>query len=111
MATPPVPAGWNWASEKRLSESHRQLLDIAIRAHYLGGQARLQNERDALAHALRTSNFSHHALIVDVTASGEGLFRGASEIEMTVIAEMVYVGTDAPQLGFIPGDTKPDHAP
>jgi hypothetical protein len=46
-----------------------------------------------------------------VTASGEGLFHGASEIEMTVIAELVYVGIDLPRLGFIPGDTKPGHTP
>jgi hypothetical protein len=105
-----VPAGWTWASEKNFTESNRHLIDMTLQAHDIGGQGHLQNERDALVHALRTGSSSHHALIVDVTANGEGLFRHGSEIELTVIADLVYVGMDVPQLDPFPRITSADRA-
>jgi hypothetical protein len=91
-----VPAGWAWSSEQRLTESYRQLLDLTARIQNLGGQGRLQNDRDAQVDDTRAAQSSHHALVVDVTATGEGVFRAASEIQLTVNAELVYVGTDLP---------------
>lgn len=101
-----VPAGWNLASENRRTDTNRQLFDVAALVHELGGQGRVENEQDSAAYASRSTNSSHHALIVDVTAVGEGMFRGSSEIELTVIAELVYVGTEPielPRFGPIPG--------
>jgi hypothetical protein len=101
-----VPAGWNLASENRQTDTDRQLFDVAALVHELGGQGRLRSEQHSAAYASRSASSSHHALIVDATAVGEGMFRGSSEIELTVIAELVYVGTELvelPRFGPIPG--------
>lgn len=91
-----VPAGWVWASDERDDESSRRLVGVAARAHDVGVQAKLRLDRDDVARQARDGSYSHHALVVDATARGEGLFRGASGIELTVMAELVYVGIDQP---------------
>jgi hypothetical protein len=105
-----VPAGWAWSSEKQLTDSYRKSIEGAAQAYNVGGQGKLQNERDAHVYAVRHTSSSHHALVVDVSAVGEGMFRGASEIQLTVIAELVYVGTNRPQLGFSAPD-RPNQTP
>jgi hypothetical protein len=89
-----VPAGWAWASQDRLDESYRQLIDLAAKAHEAGLQAKLQMDRDAMVRELRNTSSSHHALVAEVTASGEGYFRSPGSIELTVTAELVYVGPE-----------------
>ena len=42
---------------------------------------------------MRKARSSHHALIVEATVKGEGLFRSGGSVYLTVIAEMVFVGT------------------
>jgi hypothetical protein len=89
-----VPPGWTWASDDRLNESYRQLIEAAGKVHDVGLQARLEQDRDETVRERRNTRVSHHALVVEATARGEGLFRGPSGIQLTVTAELVYVGTD-----------------
>jgi hypothetical protein len=63
-------------------------------------RATLKLGREEAGRRLRTTNSSHHALVLDATATGEGLFRGGSGIELRVTAELVYVGID--QVGAVP---------
>ena len=42
---------------------------------------------------LRKGKSSHHALVVEATAKGEGFLRGGGAIQLTVTADLVYVGT------------------
>jgi hypothetical protein len=91
-----VPPGWNWASDDRLNESYRQLIEAAGKVHDAGLQARLELDRDEAVRELRNTSVSHHALVVEATARGEGLFRGPSGIQLAVTAELVYVGSTPP---------------
>jgi hypothetical protein len=92
-----VPANWAWFSEDRLNESSRQRLDLAAKSHDVGAEARLRHERDATLRQNRQAGFSHNALILEASAKGGGLFRGGAAIELTVTAELVYVGTGTPR--------------
>ena len=96
-----VPAGWAWASRDRLDDSYRQLIDLAAKAHDMGLQGKLELDRDSMTRELQNTSSSHHALVVEVTASGDGWFRSAASIELTVWAELVYVGPEPtrPTLG------------
>ena len=92
-----VPAGWAWASQERLDDSYRQLIELAARAHDVGLQAKLELDRDALIRERGSTSSSHHALVAEVSASGEGLFRSAACIELTITAELVYLGPERPR--------------
>jgi hypothetical protein len=96
-----VPAGWAWASRDRLDDSYRPLIGLAAKAHDLGVQGKLELDRDSMTRQLQNTSFSHHALVVEVTASVDGWFRSAARIELTVWAELVYGGPEAsrPTLG------------
>jgi hypothetical protein len=89
-----VPQNWSWLSEEKVSETWKVLIDLAGKAHGADLQAKFSMERDALLSQLRQARSSHHALVVDATARGEGFLRGGGGIELTVTAEMVYVGTE-----------------
>jgi hypothetical protein len=90
-----VPANWGWLSEDQVRESYKLRIDAAARAHGVGLGANLARERDARLRELRKARSTHHALVVEATARGEGLLRGGGALDLTVTAELVYVGTDA----------------
>jgi len=87
-----VPAGWKWASDESASDSGRAKVTAAggTPASKFGGEAAA--EWDDAAAARQRTRASHHSLVVDVSARGAGLWRGGGGIELTVVAEMVYVG-------------------
>jgi hypothetical protein len=89
-----VPQDWNWLSEEKVRESYRLLIEGAARANEAGLQSRFGQERDAVLSELRRVRSTHHALVVEATARGEGFLRGGGGIELTVTAELVYLGTD-----------------
>jgi hypothetical protein len=89
-----VPKDWAWASEEKVGESYKNLIEAAARAHNSGLQAELLLEREAWLRQLRQVRSSHHALVVEATARGEGLLRGGGGLELTVTAELVFVGTE-----------------
>ena len=87
-----VPANWNWSSEEKINESYRQLLEVAAKAQDVKLQAKLLYEREEALTQFRKASYSHHALVVDATAQGQGLFLGGGALQLTVTAELVYVG-------------------
>ena len=89
-----VPQHWDWSSEEKVTESYRLLIDLAAEAQDAGLRARLAHQRDCVLAGLREARSSHHALMVEATARGEGLLRGGGGLQLTVTAELVYVGTD-----------------
>ena len=87
-----VPAGWKWSSDEAAADAARAKLTAAGGTHVarFGGDAAA--EWDESAAARQRTLASHHSLVVDVSARGAGLWRGGGGIELTVVAEMVYVG-------------------
>ena len=97
-----VPANWNWSSEEKINESYRQLLEVAAKAQDAKLQAKLLYEREEALTQFRKASYSHHALVVDATAQGQGLFMGGGALQLTVTAELVYVGPAGEKLAAAP---------
>ncbi len=89
-----VPQDWQWSSEEKIQEAYQYLIELAGQAHHAAMQARFAHERDQLLRELHKVRSSHHALVVDATAKGEGFWRGGGGLQLTVMAELVYIGTD-----------------
>lgn len=89
-----IPQDWGWMSEEKLDESYRSLIDLAGKAGNHGLQAKFAAEREAKILELRRVRASHHALVVDATVRGEGFLRAKGALDLVVLAELVYVGTD-----------------
>jgi hypothetical protein len=89
-----MPRNWNWLSEEQVKESYKALLDLAGQSKAAGFQAKLAVEQEALLKGLRRVRATHHALVVEATARGEGFLRGGGCVELTVTAEIVYIGTE-----------------
>jgi hypothetical protein len=89
-----VPADWAWSSDDSSAEAAKAKAAAAAQAHGVGGQAQAVSEsRKVTAEHQRTSA-SHHALVVDATARGSGFLRAGAGLELTVYAELVYVGLE-----------------
>lgn len=90
-----VPAGWDASGEDGSVESSQSKMAAALQAPGAGGKAKalVKSERSATDRHQRSS--SHHALVVEATAQGAGYFRGGGGIELTVTAELVYLGPGA----------------
>jgi hypothetical protein len=89
-----VPQDWSWSSEEKIQESYKLLADLAAKANNAGLQAKFALEKEQLLTELRKVRSTHHALVVDATARGEGFLRGGGALQLTVTAELVYVGTE-----------------
>jgi hypothetical protein len=89
-----VPRSWGWVSAEKVEESYRTLIELAARAGNRGLLARFDQERRQTLAELRKVRSTHHALVVDATARGEGFLRAGGCLELTVTAELVFVGTD-----------------
>ena len=89
-----VPAGWNWVSDERTRAASKSAAGATVTAYHFGagGQAAAASDATSADRQLNTS--SHHLLVVDVSARGQGLFLGGGGVNLTVYAEMVYLGTD-----------------
>ena len=89
-----VPAGWAWKSDEVTAASRSANASALITAAHSqpvgGGQAATSGQSAAVGRQENTA--SHHALVVDVSAEGEGFLIGGSAVELTVVAEMVYLG-------------------
>jgi hypothetical protein len=90
-----VPQDWTWSSEDRIRESYKLLLDLAAQTgHAKHLQTEFTLERDQMLNQLHKVRSNHHALVVDANVRGEGFLRGGGGLQLTVTAELVYVGTD-----------------
>jgi hypothetical protein len=89
-----VPRDWTFVSEEKINESYKVLLDLAAQAHNAGLKAKFDLEREQILSELRNVRSTHHALVVEATARGEGFLRGGGGLQLTVTADLVYVGTE-----------------
>lgn len=89
-----VPQGWSYISEEQVQEAYKTLIDLAGQAQNVALRTKFANEREQLLAEIRQVRSTHHALIVDATVRGEGFLRGGAVLELTVTAELVYVGTE-----------------
>jgi hypothetical protein len=88
-----VPAGWQWSNDERAAASGRAAGSVGVAlpgALPVGGQA--SGAQESAVAGRQASTSSHHVLVVDVTARGAGLWQGGAAVDLTVIAEMVYLG-------------------
>ena len=89
-----MPQDWSWCSEEKVGESYKLLIDLAGQAGDAGMRGKFASDKEQLLTERRKVRSTHHALVVDATARGEGFLRGGGALELTVTAELVYVGGD-----------------
>lgn len=95
-----VPHQWGWSSDERTDESKKVMLESGAEAHKVGGQARVKHHQTYKVNELQSVRASHHALVLDVTAKGEGFLKSGAGIELTIVAELVYIGTEEPRVSL-----------
>ena len=99
-----IPADWVWSADEGTTEAAKAKAAAAAQAPGAGGQASAVTESRKVTSARQRTTASHHALVVEATAKGAGLFRGGAGLELTVTAELVYVG----QAGGNPVSARPN---
>jgi hypothetical protein len=89
-----VPADWSWDATETVSEEAKVRVSGSVKANAppLQAGASYRIERTTAEQTRRSA--SHHALVVEATARGTGLFGSDSGVELTVTAELVYVGDE-----------------
>ena len=88
-----VPANWQWSSDEQVTEAAKVNAAGSATTHVAavgGGQVAAAADR-ALTGRQHSAS-SHHALVVEAVAAGSGFLRSGAGIELTVVAEMVYLG-------------------
>jgi hypothetical protein len=94
FAVSTVPAGWHWLMDEKTMEAGRAKAGAVIptAAGLVGARAEAEGAKAAAGHQANSS--THHVLVLDVIAQGAGFWRGGGAIDLTVTAEMVYVGKE-----------------
>ena len=59
-------------SEEQVRESYKDLAELAGKSHGAALQAKLALEQETLLRGVRQVRSTHHALVVDATARGQG---------------------------------------
>ena len=88
-----LPRDWSYLSEEQVRDTYKGLLELAAKAQNIALGTKLAAEEERNVSEVRKARSSHHALIVEATVKGEGLFRSGGSIYMTVVADLVFVGT------------------
>ena len=89
-----VPQNWSYVSDEKVHEAYKLLIDLAGQARNAGLRAKFSAEQGKLLNEVKNVRSTHHALVVDATVRGEGLLRGGGSLDLTVTAELVYVGVE-----------------
>jgi hypothetical protein len=89
-----VPADWAWSFDDAATEAAKANASATAQAHGFGGQASGLSESRKLTAEHQRTTASHHALVVEATARGSGFLGKGAGLELTVYAELVYVGTE-----------------
>jgi len=89
-----VPRDWGFTSEEKANESYKTLVDLAGQSGHTGLKGRFALEQEQSSADRSQVHSTHHALVADATAKGEGFLRGGGGIELTVTAELVFVGVE-----------------
>ena len=84
---------WSYLSEEQVKETYKGLLELGAKAQNIALGTKLAAEEERTLAEVRKARSSHHALIVEANVKGEGLFRSGGSLYMTVIADIVFVGT------------------
>lgn len=87
-----VPAGWDWKTEEQAASAGKSSAAGTVSAYKFSGGGQLATSRDATATDHHAVASSHHLLVIDVAARGSGFLQSGSGVELTVVAEMVYLG-------------------
>jgi hypothetical protein len=87
-----VPAGWAWRTEDRAAAEGQSSAAADVSAYKLAAGGRGAVARSATASGLQSGASSHHLLVVEASARGPGWWGGESAVELTVVAELVYLG-------------------
>jgi hypothetical protein len=89
-----VPADWTWDATETASEEAKLRVSGSVKGAGPAAQAAASYrlERTSSEHTRRAA--SHHALVVEATARGTGLLGSGSGLELTVTAELVFVGEE-----------------
>jgi hypothetical protein len=87
-----VPAKWDWKADEQTGSIARSIAAGTASVYKFsgGGQLATLHEANATDHQAFTS--SHHMLVFEVEARGGGFLQSGSGAELTVYAEMVYLG-------------------
>jgi len=97
-----VPAEWAWSSDAETADAAKARLAAAAQAHGVGGRAGAVTESRKVSAEHQRTTASHHALVVEATAHGSGFLGRGAALELTVYAELVYVGPDPPPARPLP---------
>ena len=89
-----VPADWAWTSDDAATDAAKSNAAATAQAHGFGGQAQGTTESRKVTTEHQRTTASHHALVVDATAHGSGFLGKGAGLELTVYAELVYVGAE-----------------
>lgn len=88
-----VPAGWNWVSDERAAASGKVNGAAGLQLpNGLGAGGQVAGAQESAVAGRQVTAASHHVLVVDVTAKGAGLWQGGGGVDLTVFAEIVYLG-------------------
>lgn len=87
-----VPAGFDLRTDEQSASAGKSSTGGAVSAYKVSGGGQLATLRDANAADHQSVATSHHALVIDVTARGSGFLQSGSGVDLTVVAEMVYLG-------------------
>ena len=87
-----VPAGWDWKADELAASAGRSSAAGTVSAYKFNGGGQVATARDANTADHHAVVSSHHLLVIDVAARGGGFFQSGSGVELTVLAEMVYLG-------------------
>jgi hypothetical protein len=87
-----VPAKWDWKTEEQAGSIGRSIAAGAVSAYKISGGGQVATSREDAAADRQAVASSHHLLVLEVDARGCGFLQSGSGVELTVVAEMVYLG-------------------
>jgi hypothetical protein len=87
-----VPAGWDWKAEEQAASVGKSGAAGTVSAYKVSAGGQLATAREATAADHSAVASSHHLLVLEVAARGAGFLQSGSGVELTVVAEMVYLG-------------------
>jgi hypothetical protein len=87
-----VPAGWDWKADEQAASAGRSSAAGTVSAYKVQAGGQLATLRDATATDHHAVASSHHLLVIEAAARGCGFLQSGSGVELTVMAEMVYLG-------------------
>ena len=89
-----IPAGWSAVDKTKVEKRYNVAIDLAVKKGAKDLAAKLRVDKDSFSSSYSIASRSHHNLQVKAEAKGEGYLKGGGSVQMTVSADLVYVGND-----------------